>query len=53
MRKFFVLVTTFILCFGLVGGFGDSTRNNGSLIPISSAAQNPDLDFVIVNKTFY
>ncbi len=53
MPKFFIFLTTILFCFNLGGISNNPTKSNNSLIPIVSAAQNPDLDFTIVNKTGY
>jgi hypothetical protein len=50
MRKIFLLAVAGLLCMGLAG-YG--AKSDTSLARAIAPAQNPDLDFTIVNKTGY
>jgi hypothetical protein len=53
MRKLFLIAAALVFCLGLVmtSSYGAKPRN--SFTPAIALAQNPDLDFTIVNKTGY
>ena len=51
MRKLFLLTAAAVLCLTLVGPTGSSAKISNTLAPV--VAQNPELDFTIVNKTGY
>ena len=53
MRKLFLIVATLVFCLGTVMNSNYSARARNSFTPVITLAQNPDLDFTIVNKTGY
>ena len=52
MRKVFLLTAAVVFCLGLVGSSAYSAKS-GNALSVAAPAQNPELDFTIVNKTGY
>ncbi len=53
MRKLFLIAAVLVFCLGLVMNSNYRARARNSFTPVNALAQNPDLDFTIVNKTGY
>jgi hypothetical protein len=53
MRKIFLLAAAVVFCLGSVGVSGYRARSGNALARAVAPAQNPELDFTIVNKTGY
>ena len=52
MRKLLLITATVVFCLSVVAA-SYSAKSRNSFTPETSAAQNPELDFTIVNKTGY
>jgi hypothetical protein len=53
MRKLFLFVVSAVFCLGLVATSSSSAKHGNSFTLEIAPAQNPELDFTIVNKTGY
>lgn len=53
MRKLFLIVAAVVFCLGLLATSSYSAKPDNSFTLVTAAAQNPELDFTIVNKTGY
>ena len=53
MRKLLLITASVLFCLGLAATAGYSAKSRNSLTSEILTAQNPELDFTIVNKTGY
>jgi hypothetical protein len=53
MRKLLLIAASVVFCLSLVATTSYSARSRNSFVPYIPTAQNPELDFTIVNKTGY
>ena len=51
MRKLFLIAASAVFCLGLVATSSHSAKPGNSSTPVTATAQNPELDFIIVNGT--
>jgi hypothetical protein len=53
MRKLFLIAASVVFCLGLVATSSYSAKPGNFFTPVIAPAQNPELDFTIVNQTGY
>ena len=53
MRKLLLITAAVVFCLSVVATASYSAKSRNSLTPETFTAQNPELDFTIVNKTGY
>ena len=53
MRKLLLITASVVFCLSLVATASYSAKSRNSFTPDAFTAQNPELDFTIVNKTGY
>jgi hypothetical protein len=53
MRKLLLITASVVFCLSVVATASYSAKSRNSFTPGTSAAQNPELDFTLVNKTGY
>lgn len=53
MRKLLLIAASVVFCLSLVATSSYSAKSDNSFTPGVPSAQNPELDFTIVNKTGY
>jgi hypothetical protein len=53
MRKLLLIAASVVFCLSLVVTSNNSAKPGNFLTPVIAPSQNPELDFIIVNKTGY